>query len=204
MHHDQPTDDRLDRLEQAILERCARAGSLAGASLVVAIDGRSGSGKSTLAERLARRLSDVTLIDGDGFYAGGDADQWERMTVAERVGHCIDWRRLREVIAHLRAGRSASWYDFDWVAFDGRLMPSPTVAAPAEVVIIDGVYSGRPELADLVDLRVFVDTDPTTREAWLSEREGPDRDHDWERRWTSAEDHYFDQVAPPSSFDLVL
>lgn len=58
--------------------------------LLVAIDGRSGAGKSTLA---AAVIVEAAVIDGDDFYSGRSAVKWDGMTPAERVDHCMDWRR---------------------------------------------------------------------------------------------------------------
>ena len=45
----------------------------------------------------------------------------------------------------------ATFQPYDWDADDGRLAPPKTIPA-ADVIIVDGVYAARPELADLVDL----------------------------------------------------
>ena len=75
---------------------------------------------------------------------------------------------------------------------------------PAQVVILEGVYSCRPELADLFDLRVLYDARREVRLQRIAEREGADYRTDWNRRWEEAEQWYFTQVMPPHAFDLVL
>jgi uridine kinase len=54
--------------------------------VVVAIDGRRGAGKSTLPRSLARTLG-AAVIEGDDFYAGGSAEQWDMMSPAARADH---------------------------------------------------------------------------------------------------------------------
>lgn len=171
--------------------------------LVVAIDGRSGVGKSTLATSVGSELNAV-VIEGDDFYAGGDAEFWDASTAAEKAAHGIDWRRQRPVLADLRAGRRASWQPFDWEAFDGSLAETPITADPASVIILEGAYSARPELSDLIDVRVLVVLDEQVRMTRLIERDGEHYNADWDARWRSAEDHYFDTVVPRRGFDLVL
>jgi broad-specificity NMP kinase len=186
--------DGLDALAGLIAER----GRGAARPVVVAIDGRSGSGKTTLAAALADRLG-AAVVDGDAFYAGGVAVRGD--AAAERAAACIDWTRQRAVLEALRAGRPAAFRAFDWDAFDGRLETGPTRIDSAAVVIIEGVYAARPELADLIDLRVLLRIDEPTRLARLEAREGGVGP--WERQWLEAEDHYFGRVLPEGWFDHV-
>ena len=107
---------------------------------LVALDGRSGSGKSTLSARLAAQLG-VAVIEGDDFYAGGTAAQWDAWTPAERAAHCIDWRCQRPVLEALLAGRAATWHPYDWEAHDGSLTEEAVTCEPHPVVILEGEYS---------------------------------------------------------------
>jgi uridine kinase len=75
---------------------------------------------------------------------------------------------------------------------------------PAPVIVIDGAYSARPELADLLDLTVLVDAPESVRRARLEAREEPAFLHAWHQRWDDAERYYFGQVRPIESFDLVV
>ena len=178
--------------------------------LVVALDGGSGSGKSTLAAAVAARLNAV-MVPGDDFFAAEipDAD-WDRRTPAERARDAIDWRRLRtDALEPLLAGRRAMWHPFDFAAGprpDGTYGRSPQaeVREPAAVIVLDGAYAARPELADVVDLRVLVDVPVATRHGRLAEREDPAFLAAWHRRWDAAEAWYFARVCPPASFDLVV
>lgn len=71
-------------------------------------------------------------------------------------------------------------------------------------MILEGEYSARPELSDLLDLRVLLHTPPHIRRRQLLEREGEDFRADWEARWSRAEDHYFGMTMPAGNFDVVL
>lgn len=170
---------------------------------LVAIDGRSAAGKSTLAGEVAGPLEAV-VIDGDDFYAGGTAEEWDAMSSAEKAAHCVDWRRQRPVLEALARGEEARWHPYDWETGDGRLLEQPTVCLPAQVVILEGVYSARPELADLIHLRVLYDAPAGLRHLRWVEREGEGYLDDWARRWSQAEGWYFSHVMTPDRFDLVL
>ena len=182
---------------------------------VVALDGRSGAGKTTLATVVANTLdrsdgpSTVTVIEGDLFYAGGSAARWDTRTSVERADQVIDWRRQREVLHSLRTAGSAVWRAFDWHADDWDADTVPLQAEPRRceatpVVLLEGAYSARPELHDLLDLRVLLDTPVDVRRRQLLEREGEHYRADWEARWSAAEEHYFGVTMTPDRFDLVL
>jgi len=187
-----------------------RASSVKTQRLVVAIDGRSGSGKSTVAEAVARAI-DAVIVPCDDFFAASVTNrEWDRRTPEQRAADGIDWRRLkREAIEPLRAGRVARWYAFDFLAGprgDGTypLQTTPTDRAPKPVVLLDGAYSARPELADVLDLSVLVEAASSTREARLATREEAHFLRQWHARWDPAEEHYFGHVRPPLAFDVVL
>ena len=171
--------------------------------LIVALDGRSAAGKSTLAARVAPMV-EAKIIDGDDFYSGGTAAEWDAMTAPEKVDHCIDWRRQRPVLEVLSRGEAAAWFSYDWAADDGRLASQSTTCEPARVVVLEGVYSARPELADLTDLRVLYDAPAEMRRERLVLREGEDYRVEWNARWDEAEKWYFGVVMPREAFDLVI
>ena len=170
---------------------------------IVAIDGRSGAGKSTLAQALAAQTG-AAVIDGDDFYSGGTAAQWDALSAAEKAAHCIDWRRQRSVLETLVRGETATWHPYDWNANDGRLSDRACICPPSAVVILEGAYSARPELADLLNLRVLLDVPDDTRQRQLTTREGDGYRVQWEARWAEAEEFYFTNVMPVDSFDLVI
>jgi len=126
------------------------------------------------------------------------------MTPAQRADHCIDWRRQRSVLEAVAQGREATWHAYDWEADDGRLSDRSRTCRPARVVILDGAYSARPELAGLLDLRVLLDVPDEVHREQLRQREGEHYRQEWEARWASAEDAYFTSRMPPEAFDLVI
>ena len=178
--------------------------------LLVVLDGGSGAGKSTLAELIAAELPAV-VVPGDDFFAAEITDAaWDARSAAERARDAIDCRRLRaEALGPLLAGSVARWHPFDFAAGprpDGTYGMSRAVVerAPERVIVLDGVYSARPELADLVDLAVLVDVPIAERHARLSAREDPQFLAAWHVRWDAAEAYYFARVRPRESFDVVV
>jgi uridine kinase len=180
-----------------------RARSRGAAAFVVALDGRSGTGKSSLAASLGTELG-AAVVDCDDFYTGGSDADWAARPPAERATEAIDWRRLRrEVVEPLRAGRPASWVPYDWDEGRGPA-PRPISLAPAQIVVLDGAYTARPELADVVDLPVLLELDDALRRVRVSQREGEEFADGWYAVWDAAEEHYFTTIRPRESFAIVF
>jgi uridine kinase len=181
-----------------------------GAPIVVALDGPSGAGKSTMASALAAMMAATVITSDDFFAAEITATEWAARTPAERARDAIDWRRLRRLaLEPLRAGRPAIWQPFDFASgerADGSYgMGANTVQRQqAPVIILEGAYVARPELADLIDCAMLIDTPVATREKRLAAREDPAFLAAWHDRWDAAEAYYFTAVRPPVSFDIVV
>jgi molybdopterin-guanine dinucleotide biosynthesis protein A/uridine kinase len=188
----------------AILEMVAERQSGADHPMVIAIDGPSSAGKSILATAVALR-SAASIVEGDDFYRNTlpklRLEQREAMADAAVVDAVIDWQRLMaEALSPLRAGQPAVFRPYDWDANDGRLAPPKTIPA-ADLVIIEGVYAGRPQLADFIDLAVYLGVDPQVRAQRYAERHD---DPDWRRFWERGEAYYFSVIRPPAAFDIQL
>lgn len=144
------------------------------------------------------------MIEGDDFYAGLVGEEWEAMTRSEQVDRCMDWRRQRAVLEALAQGREASWQPYDWKADNGGLLDAWLSCEPTWVVLLEGVYSTRPELSDLLDLKVLLDAPDDVRRERIRAREGEGYREEWEARWFATESYYLEHVMPPGAFDLVL
>ena len=188
----------------SILELIAARQARIDRPVVIAIDGPSCAGKSILATAVALR-SGGAVVEGDDFYQTMlpklSVAQRDQMSDAAVVDAMIDWERLRDkALLPLRSRQPATFQPYDWDADDGRLAPPKTIPA-ANVIILDGVYAARPELADLVDVAVYLGVDPQTRARRYLERHN---DPDWVRLWERGEAHYFSAVRSPASFDIQL
>lgn len=116
---------------------------------------------------------------------------------------CIDWKRIRrEVLELLLTNRAALYHPFDFKTGHG-LSKDLIELKPAKVVILDGAYSARPELSDLIDIKILKLHDDTRRERLLG-REGLSFMQNWHSIWDEAENYYFTQICTPSTFDFVI
>jgi sigma-B regulation protein RsbU (phosphoserine phosphatase) len=169
--------------------------------LLLALDGPSAAGTSTLAAVLAARLG-TGVVHGDDFYRDMPEEQRWKLTAEQGVEQYFDWQRLRrQALEPLRNGESTSYRPFSWRP-EGGLATHRVTVAPTPVVVVEGVYAARPELQDLIDLAVFVDTPAELRQRRLIAR-GHGNDA-WWPRWDAAEELYFTTIRPIDSFDLVV
>jgi uridine kinase len=201
---------KLKQAADTLLSEIRRRMAGRSTPLLVALDGPSGAGKSCLARLISDELG-AALIPSDDFFAANLTDaEWEARTPAARAADAIDWRRLRaEALEPLLAGRPARWQAFDFEAGqrpDGTypMRAETTQIEPSAVIVLDGAYCTRPELADLIDLSVLVEAPMAVRRQRLAAREDPAFLAAWHARWDAAEAYYFARVRPRTAFNLVV
>ena len=171
---------------------------VAGEVTVVAIDGQGAAGKSTIASQLCA-VSGASLVHTDDFFL--PREQITRKGDRRGgLGSYYDVARLRaEALEPLRAGHEAIFDIFDWDS--GTVSSEKARVEPHGLVVLEGVYSSAPLLADLVDKAVYVLTPESER---LSRLHGRIAAEDWDAEWLAAEELYFTTVRRPESFDLVI
>ncbi|NLE99339.1 MAG: uridine kinase [Anaerolineales bacterium] len=173
-------------------------------TLLVAVDGAGGAGKSTLANFVAQELLGAgvlcEVIHFDDFYR--PSAERQSPLVAQQVGGDFDWQRLeREVLLPLRAGQPARYARYDWGA---DALAEVHVVQPGQVVIVEGVYSSRLELAPLYHLTIWVDCPRDLRLERGVTRDGESHRGWWENTWMPAEDRYVQEHRPRERADIVV
>lgn len=129
-------------------------------SLVVGIAGGTGSGKSTLARRLAWAIGTehCAVVTQDNYYRDLSELSFEaRSKVNFDHPDSIDSQLLAEHVHELRAGRSFEMprYDFSRHVRHSR----GTEVEPKPVVLVEGILVFVwPRVAELCDVKIYVDT----------------------------------------------
>ena len=132
--------------------------------LVVGIAGGSGSGKTTLTRLVSEALGgDATVITHDSYYAAHHELTYEERTQLN-YDHPDSYETslMVEHLAALRRGEAVEVPVYDFADYD-RSDETVTVA-PSRVIIVEGILIFcEPALRDLMDVKVFVDTDADVR-----------------------------------------
>ena len=125
-----------------------------GARIVAGIDGAGGAGKSTLARGIEEAFAGcVSTVRCDDFYRPLIG---ALLSPQEAYESYFDWRRLRdEALIPLRNGQPARYQRYDWST--DRLAEWIDVE-PREMVLVEGVFSTRPELRAMIDVAIFIET----------------------------------------------
>ena len=133
--------------------------------LVIGIAGGTGSGKTTVTNAILERLDKtrVVVIQHDSYYR--DLSAYGGETPASiNFDHpdSLETPLMIEHIRALRAGRSIEQPMYDFTTH--RRLDSSRRLDPREIIIIDGILIFvDKELRELMDVKIFVDTDADER-----------------------------------------
>ena len=132
--------------------------------MVIGIAGGTGSGKTTITKKLIQHFGeDVSVIHHDNYYKEHhDMSYEERSKLNYDHPDSFDTDMLVEAVKELKRGHSVVCPVYDYTVHD-RSDKTVTVN-PAKVVIVDGILIfENKELRDLMDIKVYVDTDADVR-----------------------------------------
>lgn len=133
--------------------------------LVIGIAGGTGSGKTTFTEAIVDVFGkDVTVIHHDNYYNVLDHLSYEeRCKVNYDHPDSFDTKLMIEHIKMLKNGESVEEPVYDYTVHN-RDKTKSIKLDPTEILIIDGILIlADKELCDLMDLKIFVDTDADVR-----------------------------------------
>ena len=161
---------------------------------VIGVAGGTGSGKSTLVKRLqeAFRGDDVATLCHDYYYkAHPELTYEERTKLNYDHPQAFDTQMLVEHIKALKDNVPIEHPVYSFVEHDRT--PEKVFVKPSRVIIVDGILIfENKELRDLMDIKVFVDTDADIRLARRILRDVCERG----RTMQSVISHYTTTVKP--------
>ena len=133
--------------------------------LVIGIAGGTGSGKTTVTNTILGHLdrNRVVVIQHDSYYHDLS---WHKGRVPEEINFdhpdSLETDLLIRNISELRAGRHIDQPIYNFTTH--RRLDSTIRLEPREIIIIDGILIFvQKELRDLMDIRIFLDTDADER-----------------------------------------
>lgn len=131
---------------------------------IIGVAGGTGSGKTTLTRRLKERFGeDVSVISHDNYYKRHDELSYEeRCRLNYDHPDAFDTDLMVQQIEALRRGETIACPVYDFTVYN-RSNETQRIA-PTGVIILEGILLFTDErLRDLMDVRIFVDTDADVR-----------------------------------------
>lgn len=129
--------------------------------LVIGIAGKSGSGKTTVAYEISNSIDpkDLAIIKFDDYYKNQDElSMNERAKTNYDHPQAFDWDLLISHLHQLINHQSIDKPVYDYI--NHTRSHKTEVVNPAKVIILEGIFSLlEPELRNLLDVKIFVDTD---------------------------------------------
>ena len=132
--------------------------------IVIGVAGGTGSGKTTLVKALVNRFGDnISVLSHDNYYKRHDEMSYEERTHLNY--DCPDAFDTDMMIDHLRMLKNGQAIDCPVYDFTVHNRSDDTIhVAPGKVIIVEGILIFADEaLRNLMDIRIYVDTDADIR-----------------------------------------
>ena len=133
-------------------------------TMIIGIAGGSGSGKTTLTQHLRERFgSSVSVVYHDNYYKRHDDMPYEeRCLLNYDHPDAYDTDLMVEHLKRLRDGLPVECPVYDYTVHNRS--DETVLIAPARVIIVEGILIFQnPELCNMMDIKIFVDTDADVR-----------------------------------------
>ena len=151
------------------------------------VDGPAGSGKTTLAEAIVRAVPGAQLVHCDDLLQG-----WQGLPGLAAT--------VSALLAPLSRGEPGAWRRWDWHA-DG--WAETHHVSPGGLLVIEGVGSWSPAIADVVGVLAWVEADSDLRLRRGIDRDGEAMRAHWEQ-WRIDETALFAALGTRDHADLVV
>ena len=132
--------------------------------LVIGIAGGSGSGKTTLMNNIVKRFEDnITVLSHDSYYRRHDDMTYEeRCQLNYDEPAALETELMVQHLHLLRQGIAIDCPDYDFTVHNRS--DKVIRVEPRKIIIVEGILIfENKELRDLMDIRIFVDTDADIR-----------------------------------------
>ena len=132
--------------------------------LVIGLAGGTGSGKTTLMNNLIRRFGDVvTVLSHDNYYRRLDHLTFEERTkINYDEPAALETELMSYHLDELRRGNAVDCPIYDFTQHNRSAETMRII--PREVIIVEGILIfENEELRNLMDIKIFVDTDADVR-----------------------------------------
>ncbi|MGN0310113.1 MAG: uridine kinase [Bacteroides sp.] len=133
--------------------------------IIIGIAGGTGSGKTTVVRKIIESLpqGEVVLLPQDSYYKDSShVPDDQKQNINFDHPDAFDWPLLSRQVALLRQGKAIEQPTYSYLTCSR--LPETIHIEPREVIIIEGILAlCDPQLRAMMDLKVYVDTDPDER-----------------------------------------
>ncbi len=132
---------------------------------IIGIAGGTGSGKTTVVKKIVEALPPhyVAVVPLDSYYNDtSHMTEEERRQINFDHPDAFDWKLLNKQLHQLRAGEAIEQPTYSYLKCNR--LPETVHVEPKPVIIIEGIMTlWDKKLRNLMDLKIFVDTDSDER-----------------------------------------
>lgn len=132
---------------------------------IIGIAGGTGSGKTTVVKEIAKALPPqyVAVVPQDSYYNDTtDMTDEERRAINFDHPDAFDWKLLVKQIQQLRNGEAIEQPTYSYII--SNRLPETVHVEPKPVIIVEGIMALiNKRLRDMMDVKIFVDTDADER-----------------------------------------
>jgi uridine kinase len=150
-------------------------------SFVIGIAGGTGAGKTTVARLITESVGEsITRIPIDNYYHDlSHLDFAERKSRNYDHPSAFEWDLLREQVSSLLEGQAIEMPQYDFAEHNRK--PERKRVEPTDVIILEGILALHDdELNEMMDLRLYVETDADVRILRRIQRDVVERGRDLE------------------------
>lgn len=163
-------------------------------AILVGIAGGTGSGKTSFAQKILERLGSerCATIAQDSYYRDDSGlSPEDRAAINYDHPDAFDTSLLIQDLRDLKAGRPVPHLTYHHATYSRQVLPDPLLPRP--VVLLEGILILAEEpLRRLMDIKLFIDTDPDVRILRRLRRDLRERGRSFE----SVEKQYLQSVRP--------
>ena len=132
---------------------------------IIGVAGGTGSGKTTVVKKIVEALPPhyVAVVPLDSYYNDtSDMTDAERKAINFDHPDAFDWVLLNKHVRQLKAGEAVEQPTYSYIL--SNRLPETVHVEPKPVILIEGIMTlVNKELRDMMDIRIFVDTDSDER-----------------------------------------
>ncbi|MGM9698085.1 MAG: uridine kinase [Prevotella sp.] len=132
---------------------------------IIGVAGGTGSGKTTVVKKIVEALPPhyVAVVPLDSYYNDTTAmTEEERRAINFDHPDAFDWELLSKQVKQLKAGEAVEQPTYSYLLCNR--LPETVHVEPKPVILIEGIMTlVNKELRDMMDIKIFVDTDSDER-----------------------------------------